>query len=158
MKIFIITLLCDLFVIYCKVSNFQNVFAQNFIKIYFVFTAILAFFVTFASIFFIVAFSSKTYTITDSGKEVKKLSGKISKNQLIISCVVAICFGVAGCWGFFTVCSIHCLSTILLIYYAKKFLARIKEEHPEYFKDEEQKQGKVDTKVKFRFLNAKRKN
>jgi len=157
MKIFFITLLCDLFVIYCKVSGFQNVFAQNFIKIYFVFTAILAFFITFASFVFVVAFSKKTYTITDSGKEVKKLSGKISKNQLIASCIIAICFGVVGCWWFFTVCCIYCLSTMLLIYYAKKYVARIKEEHPEYFKDEE-KQGKVDTKAKFRFLNAKRKN
>lgn len=158
MRIFIITLLCDLFVIYCKVSNFQNVFAQNFIKIYFIFTAILAFFIAFASVFFIIAFSSKTYTISDSGKEIKKLTIKRSKIQLAISCLIAISFGVVGCWGFFTVCSIYCLSTIILIYYAKKFLARIKEEHPEYFKDEEQKQRKVDTKAKFRFLNAKRKN
>lgn len=157
MKIFIITLLCDLFVIYCKVSNFQNVFAQNFIKIYFVFTAILAFFVTFASIFFIVAFSSKTYTITDSGKEIKKLTIKRSKIQLAISCLIAISFGVVGCWWFFIVSSIYCFSTFILIYYAKKFFTKLKEEHPEYFKDEE-KQEKVDTKAKFRFLNAKCKN
>lgn len=140
MKIFIITLLCDLFVIYCKVSNFQNVFAQNFIKIYFVFTAILAFFVTFASI------------------EIKKLTIKRSKIQLAISCLIAISFGVVGCWWFFIVSSIYCFSTFILIYYAKKFFTKFKEEHPEYFKDEEQKQGKVDTKAKFRFLNAKCKN
>ena len=154
--LFLITLSADIFVCYNKAANLNNVYANNFIKIYFLYT-IATTFVLIIAVFALSVYEKKpaSFKVTSSQPSIIKtaeLSKKwFSKMSDIISFLVVITFGIFGCWWFFSIALIKGFFSWYLQNQVKNIAEKLIKENPELKPKEEKK---VRLKSKFKFIKS----